>query len=415
MIAAHSLPARPALPLLVLSLGLILRSQSSAAADAFPALQLKPVWTKIAVQRPLWLGEAPDWTRRTFLVEQRGTILILPLDRQATNAEVFLDLSDRKPYVGNEEGLLGLAFHPLFSSNGRLYLYYTDHNPRVSKLSEWRVSKENPNRVDPASERVLLEIPQPYENHNGGALLFGPDKMLYLALGDGGAANDPHGHAQNTFSLLGKILRLDVDARTGALPYGIPSDNPNPNKPGWRGEIWALGLRNVWRMSFDRETGELWAGDVGQNIWEEVDLITKGGNYGWRPREGFHPFNTNDATTGLKFIDPVIEYAHNPKFAPESPHGPGLSITGGYVYRGSKIPGLRGVYLYGDFSFGTIWGLRYAGGKVTDSAPLIPHPKGMVPLRNVASFAEDSRGELYVLTFEGPPKGRIYEIEAVRP
>ena len=378
-----------------------------------PKLGLKAAWTNIAVQRPLWLCEAPDWTRRVFLVEQRGTILILPLNRQATNAEVFLDISDRKPYVGNEEGLLGLAFHPLFNSNGKLYLYYTDHDPRRSKLSEWRVSKDNPHRVDPASERILLEIPQPYENHNGGALLFGPDKMLYLALGDGGAANDPHAHAQNTFSLLGKILRLDVDARTGALPYGIPADNPFANKPGWRGEIWALGLRNIWRMSFDRETGALWAGDVGQNLWEEVDLITKGGNYGWRPREGFHPFNTNDVVTGAKFIEPVIEYPHNPKLAPDSMHGPGLSITGGYVYRGSKIPVLRGVYLYADFSFGTIWGLRLADGKVVASDALIPHPKGLIPLRNVASFSEDSRGELYVLTFEGPPKGRIYEIEAV--
>jgi glucose/arabinose dehydrogenase len=384
---------------------------SAHAAGPFPELQLKPAWTNIALQRPVWLCEAPDWTRRIFVVEQRGTVLILPLDRQATQAEVFLDISARKPYAGNEEGLLALAFHPLFNSNGKLYLYYTDHGPRQSRLSEWHVARDNPNRVDPASERVLLEIPQPYENHNGGTLLFGPDKMLYLSLGDGGAANDPHAHAQNTFSLLGKILRIDVETRTGALPYGIPTDNPHPNTPGWRGEIWALGLRNVWRMSFDRETGELWAGDVGQNLWEEVDRITKGGNYGWRLREGFHPFNTNDAAAGLMFIDPVLEYPHNPKLAPNSTHGPGLSITGGSVYRGQKIPALRGVYVYADFALGTIWGLRYEHDKIVANDVLIPHPKGLVPLRNVASFGEDGRGELFLLTFEGPPKGRIYEIE----
>src|ERR1051325_7723336 len=412
MTAAFSSLFRLAATGLLALLGILWPAARLPAAEPFPVLQLKPAWTNIALQRPLWLCETPDGTRRSFLVEQRGTILILPLDRQATKAEVFLDISDRRPYVGNEEGLLGLAFHPQFNSNGKLYLYYTDHNQRWSRLSEWRVSKADPNRVDPASERVLLEIPQPYENHNGGTLLFGPDKMLYLSLGDGGLANDPHAHAQNTFSLLGKILRLDVDSRTGALPYGIPGDNPNPNKPGWRGEIWALGLRNVWRMSFDRETGELWAGDVGQNLWEEVDLITKGGNHGWRSREGFHSFNTNDVVAGMTFLGPIIEYPHNPKLAPDSNHGPGLSVTGGYVYRGTRIPALRGVYLYADFALGTIWGLRCEKGKVTDSAALIPHPKGLIPLRNVASFSEDAQGELYVLTFEGPPKGRIYEIEA---
>ena len=391
----------------------LLAAVSARAGQPFPALQLTPVWTNVAIERPLWLCEANDGSKRMFLVEQRGRILILPADPAAANAAVFLDISDRKPYVGNEEGLLGFAFHPQFKSNGKFYLYYTQHNPRRSILSEMQVAKDDPNRADPATERLLLDIPQPYENHNGGALLFGPDKFLYLSLGDGGLANDPHGFGQNTFSLLGKILRLDVDTRSGALPYGIPQDNPFVGRAGHREEIWALGLRNVWRMSFDRGTGELWAGEVGQNLWEEVDVITKGGNYGWRIREAFHPFNTNDVVAGLTFIDPVIEYPHNPALAPDGRHGPGLSITGGCVYRGAKIPALRGVYLYADFAVGTIWGLRYANGKVTDSAALIPHAKGMIPLRNVASFGEDAGGEVYVLAFEGPPQGRIYKIEAV--
>ena len=412
MLPNHASQRRAPVPFRLLLSLVLLATISVRAGQPFPALQLAPAWTNVAIERPLWLNEANDGSKRMFLIEQRGRILVLPSDPAAANATVFLDISDRKPYVGNEEGLLGFAFHPQFKSNGKFYVYYTQHNPRRSVLSEMRVAQDDPNRADPATERLLLEIPQPYENHNGGALLFGPDKFLYLSLGDGGLANDPHGFGQNTFALLGKILRLDVDTRAGALPYGIPQDNPFVGRAGHREEIWALGLRNVWRMSFDRETGELWAGEVGQNLWEEVDVITKGGNYGWRIREALHPFNTNDLATGLTLIDPVIEYPHNPALAPGGLHSPGLSITGGYVYRGAKIPALRGVYLYADYAIGTIWGLRYANGKVTDSTALIPHPKGMIPLRNVASFGEDASGELFVLTFEGPPKGRIYKIEA---
>jgi glucose/arabinose dehydrogenase len=389
---------------------MVMSVASLGAQQPWPRVELKLAFPELIVQRPIWLCEAPDSSKHLFLVEQRGRILILPQDRQGKEATTFLDMSDRKPYVGNEEGLLGLAFHPKFKSNGQFYIYYTQHEPRRSVISELRVSRTDPLRADLSTERILMEVPQPYENHNGGELLFGPDNFLYVSLGDGGSANDPHNNGQNLQTVLGKILRLDVDTRSGGSAFGIPRDNPFVGRgPGTREEIWAYGLRNVWRMSFDRQTGELWAGDVGQNKWEEVDVIVKGGNYGWRIREGFHPFDTNGAPAGATWIDPVIEYPHNPIW--DTNHTPGLSITGGYVYRGHKVPSLRGVYLYGDFALGTIWGLRYEHGNVTQRGVLWLHPKGQVPLRNVASFGEDAAGELYVLCFEGTVNGRIYEFE----
>ncbi len=392
------------------------------AAEPIPNIDLKLAFPELKFNRPLWMEEMPDNSRRLVVIEQAGKALIFPRDRQARDPKSFLDITDRKPQVQNEEGLLAFAFHPQFKTNGKFYIYYSQQSPKRSVLSELQVSKSDSNKADLASERVLLEIPQPYWNHNGAAMVFGPDGFLYVSPGDGGSGGDPHLVGQSGHHLLGKVLRLDVNTRTGKLAYGIPNDNPfaakddkgNPKadpfdtKPeGVRPEIWAYGIRNIWRMSFDRETGDLWAGDVGQDKFEEVDLIVKGGNYGWSAREGFHDFKSQKSRGKLN--DPVIEYPHNAGLAAECKfpkHSPGISITGGYVYRGKRIPALRGVYLYGDFSLGTIWGARCENGEVTIQQTLAKEN----PLRQVASFAEDSEGEVYVLAFDG----NIYEIVAAR-
>ena len=383
------------------------------ARAALPTMELRPLWPNVTMQRPVWFCEAPDGSGRKFVVEQRGRVLLLPQDQSATNAAVFLDLTDRKPYTSNEEGLLGLAFHPQFASNGRFFVNYTQTNPaRRTIISEFHVSQADRNNADRSSERVLIEQAQPFSNHKGGCTVFGPDGYLYVSFGDGGSANDPKENGQNLKTLLGKIIRLDVNTSSSLLPYGIPRDNPFAGKGGGaRGEIWAYGLRNVWRFSFDRETGQCWAGDVGQNKFEEVDLIVRGGNYGWNWREGFHDFKTNGTPPAdARFIPPIVEYPHLKLYDTNTTHSPGLSITGGYVYRGTKLPALRGCYVYADFAAGTIWALRRDGdGRVVEKGVLYATPKA-TPTKGVASFGEESDGELRVLVFEGTVNGKIYEL-----
>ena len=384
---------------------------TTQAAD-LPQLKLVNAYPNLKFKGPLWLEQLPDG--RTFLLEQKGTIHILPKNPNGKKTKVFFDIEKRKPYVKDEEGLLGMAFHPDFKKNGKVYAFYSAHKPLRSIISEFRVSKDNSNKIDLSTERVLLTINRPFWNHDGGCILFGPDRKLYISHGDGGSREDPNDNAQNLGTLLGSILRIDVDTRTGDLPYGIPKDNPFVNRKGARGEIWAYGLRNVWRMSFDRANGNLWAADVGQDFWEEVNLITKGGNYGWRVREGLHESPKKKGgllDTAHKnpemFIDPVIEYPHLPPHAAKSPfkkHSHGLSITGGYVYRGKKIPALQGAYIYGDYRTGTVWAAKYDGKKVTDYGQVIaPNP-----IRLIASFGEDLAGEQYLLGFEN----KIYRLEA---
>ena len=374
----------------LLALTLCLGSVTASVAGDAP--RLVPVFGERTFERPIGLYQPGDG-KRIYVLQQRGTVHVFGPDGGPEGA-VFLQ--QKVLTKGNEEGLLSIAFHPKFSENGTFFLYYSAAEPRRTVLSRMKIVAGDPSKADVASEQVLLTADQPFDNHNGGTLLFGPDGKLYLGLGDGGSAGDPQDNGQKTSTLLGKILRIDVDQADAGLAYGIPKDNPFVAKEGWRAEIWALGLRNPWRMSFDRQTGDLWAGDVGQNYWEEIDVITRGGNYGWKNHEAKQPFEKRPAIPGA--IDPVFAYAR----------GEGQSITGGYVYRGKALKDLVGHYVYGDFNTGRIWALRKQGDQV-DNRLLIQLPKG----QQVVSFAEDAAGELYLCTFEGANgnQGRVYRFE----
>jgi glucose/arabinose dehydrogenase len=386
-------------------------------AQPLPKIQLQPVFPALKLDRALWMSEAPDGSGRFFIAEQNGRILFVPKNGDGGNSVEFLNITARKPHIDNNNvGLLGMALHPGFKTNGQCYIWYSQMNsnrtsqyPRRSVISEFKASATNADVVDLATERILMEVPEPAAGNQGGELLFGPDGYLYIGVGDGGPGNDPSNYGQNTSTLLAKMLRIDVNTRGPAgrgrgqrapLPYGIPTDNPFVGEPdlggqGVRKEIYAYGLREPWRFSFDRQTGELWAGDVGQDLWEEIDLIVKGGNYGWCVREGAHHFKPGPV--GAQYIEPVIEYPHHANLLAQSKfpnHGIGICVIGGYVYRGKKHPALQGVYLYTDNALGTIWGLRYRDGKVVEDGVLLQQPK------NIASFAEDNDGELYALTFD---------------
>ncbi len=327
----------------------------------------------------------PDGRNRLYVVEQSGKIYWLPQNEPtAPKANLFLDISGRV-VSGGERGLLGLAFHPDFKSNGHFYVNYTGGNPLQTKISRFTLDANNPEKAVAGSEQVLLAFNQPYPNHNGGKIAFGPDGFLYIGVGDGGSGGDPQNHGQNRETLLGNILRIDVNAATGGRNYGIPADNPYAKgKEGFREEIYAYGLRNPWKFSFDRETGTLWAGDVGQNAIEEVDIIQKGGNYGWRIMEGTACYKAaNCATDNL--ILPVFEY----KQAGDT----GRSITGGVVYRGSQLPELKGKYIYGDYASGNIWVLE-----VNSNGSAVGNKLLLNAVFAISGFGEDKDGELLVLS-----------------
>ena len=402
---------------LILTPMFCLLAAAAAIAQPLPKIELQPVFQKLKIERPMWISEAPDGSGRLFVVYQPGKILIVKKGSDGGDTKEFLNIEDRQPYFDNEDGLMSIAFHPGFATNGLFYVYYTQKNPADqhsqplnfpfrSVISEFKVSATDPDKADVGSERILLEVPQPFSNHKGGELAFGPDGYLYLGLGDGGNGGDPFGSGQSTATLLAKMLRIDVNSRATVrdgnrsheLPYGIPSDNPFENEKSARHEIYAYGLRNPWRYSFDRQTGDLWVGDVGQDLWEEVDLVTNGGNYGWSVREAAHHFKPGPP--GAQYIDPVIEYPHRPNLQPQGlfpDHSVGLCVIGGYVYRGKKYPALEGVYVYGDYNLGTIWGFRYDrdAHKVTARGTLLDQKK------NITSLAEDADGEIYALTQDG--------------
>lgn len=330
---------------------------------------------------PVDITHSNDGSNRLFVVEQAGIIKVFENKRTTAKASTFLDIRNKVSF-GGEAGLLGLAFHPDYKDNGYFYVNYT--TKAAGKLEtvivRYRVSSSNPDLADPGSEKVLLRFDQPWDNHNGGAVKFGPDAYLYIATGDGGSWGDPHKNAQNKKVLLGKILRIDVNG-AGKGNCAIPPDNPFAgNSEGLREEIYAYGLRNPWRISFDHQTNTLWAGDVGQNKHEEIDIIVKGGNYGWSRKEGIECYRTRNCDDPA-FIDPVLDM----------PQANGeRSITGGFVYRGKKLPSLNGKYIFGDYVSGRIFALETRQGKAVKNSLLVDKAG------QISSFGVDADNELLI-------------------
>ena len=375
---------------------------SLEAVPAFPGLTWEG-WSPLSDDgkpvpplRPLMVTHANDGSGRRFIVEQSGLIYVIEKDGQ--KAKIFLDIRDiTRPWKkANEEGLLGLAFHPRFSETGEFFVCYSPVNaPQSERISRFHVSAKDSRKADKNSEETVLQFDQPFPNHNGGSIAFGPDGFLYVGLGDGGSRNDPFDNAQNLGVLLGKILRINIDRRGAETAYAIPLDNPFMNMDGVRPEIWAFGFRNPWQLTFDSQTGTLWMADVGQDLQEEINLVEKGGNYGWRRREGSYPFGNIPAD--LATIDPLWEYDHQV----------GKSITGGLVVRGSTIPELEGRYLYGDFVSGRLWALG-----VQDSYDPSTISNQLIPWNGlpIFGFGHDQDGAVYVLTSSNTGQG-IYRIQ----
>jgi glucose/arabinose dehydrogenase len=358
-------------------------------AEALPAAQTAS-WQPVAsgLEAPIGIANAGDGSNRLFILEQAGRIRVIQGGELLS--QPFLDIVDRVGCCG-ERGLLGLDFHPRFAENGYFYVNYTDQNGDTI-ISRFQGSPDDPNRALAESEKPLMYIPQPYPNHNGGAVVFGLDGYLYLGLGDGGSGGDPQGNGQSLTTLLGKILRIDVD---NGEPYTIPAGNPFA-QGGGATEIFAYGLRNPWRIAFDRLMGDLYIADVGQNAWEEINYLPAGSpagaNFGWNFREGAHPFQ-GEPGQDLNLIDPVAEYSH----------GDGCSVTGGAVYRGGQLPAWQGIYLFGDYCSGKVWGLLRTSDGSWQQALL--YESGF----NITSFGEDEAGEVYLSDYAGG----IYRLEPV--
>ena len=372
-------------PLVLLAFPILLLAQ--------PKLQLVN-WAS-GFDRPVDITHCGD--SRIFVVEQDG--IIWTYDSLGNRLDTFLYIDPRVNSSANEQGLLGLAFHPQYAENGYFFVYYTKNNGGATQVSRFSVRPNNPNEADPDSELSILTTPQPYNNHNGGSLKFGPDGHLYIGLGDGGSGGDPQGNGQKKTTFLGKILRINVDNSSLDAPYEVPADNPFVGQSDYLSEIWSLGWRNPWRFSFDRLTGDMWVGDVGQNAREEVDfeLAGMGGlNYGWRCYEGSNTYNTANCESASAYVQPAFSYV-NPSI--------GCSITGGFIYRGQKYPDLYGIYLNADYCSGRIWGTRRnANGtfSTTELANLGDY--------EFSTFGEGKDGELYVGLLSSGRVQRITEL-----
>ena len=361
------------------------------ADPGIPRIRLEAL--PFGFQQPLFLTHAGDGSGRQFVVEKRGTIRIIKGAQLL--ATPFLNLQARVRSSGNEQGLLGLAFHPRYAENGLFFVNYTDTAGR-NTVERFQVSAD-PDQGDPATGVKLLSIEDPAQNHNGGMVVFGPDGYLWVGTGDGGGSADRYGNGQNRQTLLGKMLRLDVD---GGEPYSIPSDNPYVGQADYRPEIWAMGRRNPWRYTFDRATGDLWIADVGQNAYEEIDYVPAGAagglNFGWPLMEGQHCFPESASCDPALYIRPVAEYGRSG----------GCSVTGGYVYRGAAFPSLQGMYFFGDFCTGKVWSLDGREGGAWRMTEQLQQPL------QISSFGEDEAGEVYITTFTGSGGHRIYRIVA---
>ncbi|MEM7011753.1 MAG: PQQ-dependent sugar dehydrogenase [Verrucomicrobiota bacterium] len=376
-----------------------------AAADT--AVKLTEIFTDHKFTRPVALITSPDDSSRQFFVEQTGKIKIIKGGKVAGE---FLDFTDRKMAAKDfEEGLLGLAFHPKYKDNGKFYVFYTQQGPKRSVISEIQVSKANADAADLSTERILMEIHQPEWNHNGGNIMFGPkDGYLYIGSGDGGMRNGVHLLSQKLEVWQGKVLRIDVDNTSRGRQYAIPSDNPFVNTPHAAPEVYAYGIRNPWGIWIDDQTNDFWLADVGQNLWEEINLIVPGGNYGWNYKEASHTFvgyadlmkalgiNKTEPPKNLEMIEPVFEINRLEA----------LSITGGYVYRGSGIPGLKDHFLLGDWKLGNMWALKKTGDNEASSQVILkPSPDEKI---QPTGFYPDLNGEPIVLNWDG----RVFKMEA---
>ena len=347
-------------------------------------ITLQDAFPNLTFNGPVFLTNAGDGTDRIFVIEQPGRIKVFPNSQSASNAMTFLDITDRVAYDGGEMGLLGLAFHPDYANNGYFYVNYTSDNPLRTIIARFQVTS-NPDSADKNSEFEILTFNQPYQNHNGGWMSFRPsDGYLYIGTGDGGSGGDPQNNGQSIYTMLGKILRIDVD---GGTPYVIPATNPFYDSTGnVVREIYAWGMRNPWRSSFDPVTDWFWCGDVGQSEWEEIDIIENGKNYGWHVMEGFHCYSPPSGCDTTGKVLPIWEYTHNPE----------CSITGGYVYRGPTVPELVGKYIYGDYCSSKIWALTYDGINPPTNELLVTATGSLI-----TSFGVDQENELYFTSSDG--------------